>query len=55
MRRALVVTALSTLCGLAGNAVAQNPGETPTDFEKKKGGSTKMHRLASVPANQTEW
>src|SRR5262245_655681 len=55
MRRPLTVAALIALNGLVSFARAQEPGATVTDFDKKKGGSAKMHRLSVVPANQTTW
>lgn len=55
MRRFTVVAALSALTALATVARAQDAGSSVPDFDKKKGGSEKMHRLAVVPANQSTW
>ena len=54
MRRSFVVAALSALAPLVTftTASAQEPGETVTPFDKKKGGSEKVHRLSVIPANQ---
>jgi hypothetical protein len=55
MRRFHVAAVLTALCSLATLAPAQDPGMTVTDFDKKKGGSEKVHRLANVAANTTTW
>src|SRR5215213_8714226 len=55
MRRFPVVAAFTALSGLAPMVHAQDPGATVTDFDKKKGGSEKVHRLSVVPANETQW
>ena len=52
MRRVIVVAALTAWCGLASSARAQDPGVTVTDFDKKKGGSEKVHKLARIPAHE---
>ena len=54
MRRSLVIATLSALTAVA-SAHAQDTGGSVPDFDKKKGGSTKMHRLANVPAHTGNW
>ena len=55
MRRLIVVAALTAWCGLASTTLAQDPGVAVTDFDKKKGGSEKMHQLARIPAHDGAW
>ena len=61
MRRSLVMTSFVALAGFvaAGAFVnvarAQDPGQQVTDFDKKRGGSAKMKRLAHVPAHEGAW
>ena len=58
MRRFHVVAALSALTVSAAFtpvARAQDPGQTVTDFDKKKGGSEKIHQLARIPAHEGAW
>jgi len=54
MRRSLVIASLSAVTAVA-SAHAQDTGGSVPDFDKKKGGSTKMHRLAHVPAHTGSW
>ena len=49
------VAGFVTLATFATAALAQDPGQTVTDFDKKRGGSEKVHRLSVVPANETPW
>jgi len=55
MRRVIVVAALTAWCGLASTARAQDPGSAVPDFDKKKGGSEKVHQLARIPAHEGSW
>ena len=55
MRRSLVITALAMVSGLVSGVAAQDPGQAVTDFDKKRGGSAKMKRLAHVPAHDGAW
>jgi len=55
MRRVIVVAALTAWGGLMSTVRAQDPGVTVTDFDKKKGGSEKVHQLARVPAHEGSW
>ena len=55
MRRVLVVASLAAGCGLASAVRAQDPGSAVTDFDKKKGGSEKIHQLARIPAHEGAW
>jgi hypothetical protein len=55
MRRVLVVASLAAWCGLASAVRAQDPGSAVTDFDKKKGGSEKIHQLARIPAHEGAW
>jgi len=55
MRRVIVAAALTAWCGLASSARAQDPGSAVTDFDKKKGGSAKVHQLARIPAHEGSW
>jgi hypothetical protein len=50
-----VLSALSALPALTTIALAQDPGASLTDFDKKRGGSDKVHRLANVPAHTGAW
>jgi hypothetical protein len=51
----MVVAVLTACCSLASTVRAQDPGVAVTDFDKKKGGSEKMHQLARIPAHQRAW
>ena len=55
MRRFPVVAALTALSGLAPVVRAQDPGVSVVDFDKKKGGSEKMHQLARIPSHDGAW
>jgi len=55
MRRVIVAAALTAWCGLASAVRAQDPGSAVTDFDKKKGGSEKIHQLARIPAHEGAW
>ena len=55
MRCPLVAVALVALAGAAATVRAQDTGASLPDFDKKKGGSTKMHRLANVPSHSGSW
>jgi hypothetical protein len=55
MRRVIIAAALTAWCGLASSARAQDPGSAVTDFDKKKGGSAKVHQLARIPAHEGSW
>src|SRR5687767_10877241 len=55
MRRSLVVAVLSALAALPNVGQAQDTGGSVPDFDKKRGGSQKMHRLANVPAHTGNW
>jgi hypothetical protein len=58
MRRFPVVAALGMLAALGTPVTivrAQDPGATLPDFDKKRGGSAKMKRLANVPAHTGNW
>ena len=55
MRRVIVVAALTAWCGLASATRAQDPGSAVPDFDKKKGGSEKVHQLARIPAHEGAW
>jgi hypothetical protein len=50
-----VLSALTALPALTTLARAQDPGVTVTDFDKKKGGSEKLHQLARIPAHDGAW
>ena len=51
MRRFTIVAALSALSAIPAIARAQDPGASVPEFDKKRGGSEKMHRLARIPAH----
>ncbi|MEO6444108.1 MAG: hypothetical protein ABIZ91_11935 [Gemmatimonadaceae bacterium] len=51
--RSMVVA--STLLALSSAALAQDPGVALTPFDKKTGGSDKMHMLAHVPGHEGAW
>ncbi len=51
--RPIVVAA--TILALASTAQAQDPGASLTPFDKKSGGSEKMHMLAHIPGNSSAW
>ena len=53
MRRAFVVAALTGLT--AFTVRAQDPGVSVTDFDKKHGGSEKIHALGHMTGNDTPW
>ena len=57
MRRLVVasLSALTALIAVPALARAQDPGASVTDFDKKKGGSEKMHQLARIPAHDGAW
>jgi len=55
MHRSIVIAALSALPALTSVAGAQDPGASLPDFDKKRGGSEKVHRLANVPAHTGAW
>ena len=55
MRRFPVVAALTALSGLAPMVRAQDPGASLPDFDKKRGGSEKVHRLANAPSHAGAW
>ena len=55
MRRALAVAGLTAGFGITTLARAQDPGASLPEFEKKRGGSEKVHRLASVAAHPGNW
>ena len=55
MRRVFVVAAITASSALTTLARAQDPGATLPDFDKKRGGSEKVHRLANVPAHPGNW
>src|SRR5690349_11591456 len=58
MRRFQVVAALSGLAALTAITTigrAQDTGGSVPDFDKKRGGNEKMHRLANVPAHSGNW
>lgn len=55
MRRYLFAAVLSALTVAATVAPAQDTGGSVPDFDKKKGGSQKMKRLANVPAHPGNW
>src|SRR5690348_211447 len=56
MRRSHVA-ALSAVAAFAFTTIvrAQDTGGSVPDFDKKKGGSEKVHRLANVPAHNGNW
>jgi len=55
MHRSIVIAALCALPALTSVAGAQDPGASLPDFDKKRGGSEKVHRLANVPAHTGAW
>lgn len=55
MRRVLVIAVATALSALASIAPAQDPGKAVVDFDRKRGGSEKMKRLAHVPAHAGAW
>ena len=55
MHRSIVIAALCALPALTPVAGAQDPGASLPDFDKKRGGSEKVHRLANVPAHTGAW
>ncbi len=58
MRRPLVVaslTVLTTLTAFATKVRAQDPGVSVVDFDKKKGGSEKIHALGHMAGNDGAW
>jgi len=55
MRRPLVIASLTALTAFATSVRAQDPGSAVPDFDKKKGGSEKVHQLARVPAHEGAW
>jgi hypothetical protein len=55
MRRLTVVAALTALGGIAPLIRAQDPGASVPDFDKKHGGSEKIHALGHVTAHDGAW
>ena len=55
MHRSIVIAALCALPALTPVAGAQDPGASLPDFDKKRGGSEKVHRLANIPAHTGAW
>ena len=55
MHRSIVIAALCALPALTSVAGAQDPGASLPDFDKKRGGSEKVHRLGNVPAHTGAW
>lgn len=55
--RSMVITvvALATLHVVSSTLGAQDPGVAVTPFDKKSGGSDKMHMLAHVPGHDGKW
>ncbi len=51
--RPIVVAA--SILALASAARAQDPGASLTPFDKKSGGSEKMHMLAHIPGYSGKW
>jgi hypothetical protein len=52
MRAPFVVV---SMFGLATTVLAQDPGVSVTDFDKKRGGSEKMHKLSNAAAHPGAW
>jgi hypothetical protein len=50
-----VLSAVTAVTVLTTVARAQDTGGSVPDFDKKKGGSEKVHRLANVPAHNGNW
>ncbi len=55
MRPIVVATGILALAALASPSRAQDPGASLTPFDKKTGGSEKMHMLAHIPGNEGNW
>src|SRR3954468_7789974 len=55
MRRQLVIATLTAFAAFAASVRAQDPGVSVVDFDKKKGGSQKIHELGHVVAHDGAW
>ena len=55
MRRFLVFASLSAFSAVAPAIRAQDPGMSVVDFDKKRGGSEKVHQLARIPSHDGAW
>ena len=55
MRRQFVLASLTALTALATSVRAQDPGVSVVDFDKKKGGSQKIHELGHVVGHEGAW